>query len=162
MKSWLRWTVLGAIVVIVLAIIVFKGGGDDDASNPELVESEMVDSGAVDDIPCCSEEEWVEAVASQDPEPAALPRMLELGSVGCRPCKMMEPILGELRQKFAGKLDVEFYDVKADPTIARQYGIKLIPTQIFIDSEGNEVFRHEGYFPMEEILPVLAQMGVTE
>jgi thioredoxin 1 len=74
---------------------------------------------------------------------------------------MMAPLIDSLREEYAGRLSVEFYDVREDPAPARMYGIRIIPTQIFIDSEGNEIFRHEGYFPKEEILPILAEMGVT-
>lgn len=90
-----------------------------------------------------------------------LPRMLELGSVGCRPCDMMVPILDELRIDYVGRLSVEFYDVRKDPSPAQKYRIRLIPTQIFLDAEGNEFFRHEGYYPKEEIVKVLADMGVN-
>jgi thioredoxin 1 len=92
----------------------------------------------------------------------SIPRMLELGSVGCQPCEKMTPILEELRKEFGGKLSVEFYDVRKDPEPARQYGIKLIPTQIFVDASGKEIFRHEGFFAKEEIIPILAQMGVKK
>jgi thioredoxin 1 len=73
----------------------------------------------------------------------------------------MVPVLEQLEKKYAGKLIVEFHNVKQDPTYARKYGIRLLPTQIFLDSLGKEVYRHEGYFPFEEIEPILAQMGVT-
>jgi len=92
----------------------------------------------------------------------ALPRMLELGSVGCKPCEMMSPILDELRKEYPGKLSVEFYDVRKNPAPAQKYKIRLIPTQVFLDAEGKEYFRHEGFFPKEEIEKVLGQMGVNK
>ena len=76
-----------------------------------------------------------------------MPRLIELGSVSCIPCKMMAPILEELREEYAGKLQVEFLDVKANPAAGEPYGIRFIPTQIFLDAEGQEFFRHEGFFP---------------
>ena len=104
----------------------------------------------------------------QEPEnePAAvqaenLPRLLELGSVGCQACAKMEPVIEELRREYEGRLSVEFYDVRQNPAPAEKYGIKLIPTQIFLDAEGNEFYRHQGYFPKEEIVAVLERMGVT-
>ena len=74
---------------------------------------------------------------------------------------MMAPILDELRKEYAGKWSIEFYDVRKDPFPAQQYRIRLIPTQIFLDSAGKEFFRHEGYFSKEQITAVLDQMGVT-
>ena len=101
-------------------------------------------------------------------EPAAavqtegLPRMLELGSSGCIPCDKMVPILEELREDYKGKLSVEFFDVRKDNEPAQKYRIRLIPTQIFLDAEGNEFFRHEGFFAKEDIDKVLADMGVAK
>ncbi len=93
--------------------------------------------------------------------PEELPRLLELGSVGCRPCDMMAPILDELREEYKGRLLVEFYDVRKNPAPAQKYRIRLIPTQIFLDAEGKEFFRHEGFFSKEEITQVLDSMGVA-
>ena len=73
----------------------------------------------------------------------------------------MVPVMEQLEKKYSGKLIVEFHNVKQDLTYARKYGIRLIPTQIFLDTLGNEVYRHEGYFPLEDIEPILEQMGVT-
>jgi thioredoxin 1 len=95
------------------------------------------------------------------PVPSALPRLIELGSISCIPCKMMAPILEELRKEYAGKLQVEFIDVKEDPDASMFYGIRVIPTQVFLDAEGVELFRHEGFFPKEEILAQWKALGVN-
>jgi len=89
-----------------------------------------------------------------------LPRLVELGSVTCRPCKKMEPIIEELREEYEGRLSVEFIDVKKQPEIGRKFKIMLIPTQVFIKADGEEFFRHQGFFPKEEIVAVLDSMGV--
>jgi thioredoxin 1 len=99
--------------------------------------------------------------AAETPRPAAgLPRLLDLGSVSCIPCKMMAPILEELKEKYAGRLDVQFIDVWKDPDAGRQYGIKLIPTQIFLAPDGKELWRHEGFLGKEEILAKWKELGV--
>ena len=84
-----------------------------------------------------------------------------VGQRGRGPCDAMAPILEELRNEYPGQVVVEFFDVKKDMAPARQYGIRVIPTQIFLDAQGKEVFRHEGFFPKAEILPVLAKLGVN-
>jgi len=89
-----------------------------------------------------------------------LPRLIEIGSVTCIPCKMMKPILDELRQDYAGRLQVDFIDVQVDGEAARKYGIRVIPTQVFLDADGKELFRHEGFFPKEEILAKWKEVGV--
>ena len=93
------------------------------------------------------------------PAEKPMPLLLELGSVNCVPCKMMTPILDELRDTFDGQLDVNFIDVWKDEAAGRQYGIRSIPTQIFFDSEGNELFRHEGFYPREDIVAKWKELG---
>ena len=87
---------------------------------------------------------------------------IELGSKDCVPCKMMEPILEEIRHDYPEQVDIVFYNVKTEEgySYAQQYKIRVIPTQIFLDNNGEEYFRHEGFFPKEEIVKVLLQQGV--
>ena len=88
------------------------------------------------------------------------PKILELGSVTCIPCKMMAPILEELKTEYAGKLDVDFIDVWKDEAAGKKYGISLIPTQILFDASGKELFRHEGFFAKADILAKWKELGV--
>src|SRR5512136_711906 len=75
---------------------------------------------------------------------AKLPRLVDLGADRCIPCKMMAPVLKELKAEYAGRLEVDFIDVWKNPDAGEPYKIKLIPTQIFFDASGKELFRHEG------------------
>jgi len=87
---------------------------------------------------------------------------IELGSVSCIPCQAMQPIMRDVEREFAGQVKVVFYDVKTieGAPYGRQYGIRAIPTQVFLDKDGKEYFRHEGYFPKAELVEVLKQTGV--
>ncbi|MCJ7675834.1 MAG: organomercurial lyase [Sedimentisphaerales bacterium] len=89
-----------------------------------------------------------------------LPALIDLGAGQCIPCKMMAPILEQLKKEYAGRLEVEFIDVWKNPHEAERYGIKLIPTQIFFDASGKELFRHEGFFSKEDILAKWKELGV--
>jgi thioredoxin 1 len=93
---------------------------------------------------------------------APLVTFVEIGSVKCIPCKKMQPIMKEIEQEYAGKVKVVFYDVWTDEgkPYGKQYGIRVIPTQVFLDKDGKEYFRHEGYFPKDELVKVLKQKGV--
>jgi len=73
---------------------------------------------------------------------------------------MMAPILEEMKQEYAGKLDIEFIDVWKNPSEGRNYGIRVIPTQIFYDTKGNEFYRHVGFFSKEGILAVFSKQGI--
>ena len=100
------------------------------------------------------------ALPSLPAETRALPRLLDLGSTRCIPCKQMAPILEELKSTYRGKLEVVFIDVLEDSAAAEKYDVSTIPTQIFFDATGKEVFRHEGFFSKEEILAKWHELGV--
>lgn len=87
---------------------------------------------------------------------------IELGSVKCVPCKMMVPVMEEIEKKYGSEVKVVFHDVwtAAGEPYARQFGIRGIPTQIFLDENGKEFHRHTGFYPLEQILPVLKEKGV--
>ena len=91
---------------------------------------------------------------------ARLPRLLDLGAGKCIPCKMMAPILEELKREYAGRMEVVFIDVWKDPEAGKTYGIEVIPTQIFYDAEGKERFRHVGFYGREDILGKWKELGV--
>jgi thioredoxin 1 len=92
--------------------------------------------------------------------PVQVPKLVDLGADKCIPCKMMAPILEELKGDYAGKMDVQFIDVWKNPAAGKQYGIEVIPTQIFYDAKGKELFRHQGFFGKEDILGKWKELGV--
>jgi len=87
---------------------------------------------------------------------------IELGSVRCIPCQQMQPIMKSIREKYPTQVNVVFHDVwtEAGAPFAKQYNIEAIPTQVFLDKDGKEYYRHVGYFPEEELVKVLQQKGV--
>ena len=97
------------------------------------------------------------AVDNENAEPLRL--LLELGSYSCIPCKQMIPILKELTESYQGQLKVQFIDVWQDRESAQKYNVRLIPLQIFFDKQGNELFRHEGFFAREDILAKWKELG---
>jgi thioredoxin 1 len=94
------------------------------------------------------------------PARAALPRLVDLGADKCIPCKMMAPVLKELTKEYQGRMAVEFIDVWKNPDAGKAYQINLIPTQIFFDAAGKELFRHEGFFSKKDILGKWKELGV--
>lgn len=93
------------------------------------------------------------------PGAAKRPKMLELGSVTCHACQEMQPIIEELKAELKGKVDIVFIDVVKHGDVADRYGIQVIPTQIFLDAEGREVYRHVGFYPKEDILAKIRELG---
>ena len=86
--------------------------------------------------------------------------MVDLGAKKCITCKMMAPILEKLEKVYAGRAAIVFLDVWEDPKPAHHFSIRGIPTQIFFDNQGKEVYRHLGFLSEEEIVRRLKDMGV--
>ncbi len=95
-----------------------------------------------------------------NPDKAALPKLIDLGAAKCIPCKMMAPILEELKKEYEGRLKVVFIDVWKEPEAGKPYGIRVIPTQIFFDASGKELYRHVGFLSKEDILNKWKELGV--
>lgn len=87
---------------------------------------------------------------------------IELGADRCIPCKAMQPIMKEIAAEYEGQVQVVFYDVWKNPEPGRKYGIQLIPTQVFVDKNGKEIFRHVGLFPKDELVAFLEKQGVVK
>lgn len=99
------------------------------------------------------------AVTKTSVKAQALPRLLDLGAGKCVPCKAMAPILDEMKETFSGQLHVEFIDVWENEGVGETYGIRMIPTQIFYDAEGKELYRHEGFYAREDMLKKWKELG---
>jgi thioredoxin 1 len=87
---------------------------------------------------------------------------VELGSVNCIPCRQMQPVMKSIEDKYAGQVKVVFHDVwKEDQRrYAEEYKIRVIPTQVFLDQDGRELMRHEGFFPEKDIDVFLEAKGL--
>ena len=99
------------------------------------------------------------ALAGKIPVPGMV-TMVDLGAKKCVPCKMMAPILEALEKEYQGRAAIVFIDVWENPEAAKEYGIQVIPTQIFYDAGGREVLRHQGFMSREAIVAQLGKIGV--
>ena len=135
MKTPIKILIVVALAATVVAAVALKQRGSGEAKNASPTATE---SGVK----------------------AAVPRLVDLGAGKCIPCKKMAPILEELKKEYAGRMEVEFIDVWKDPDAGKAYGIEMIPTQIFYDANGTELFRHTGFFGKEDILGKWKELGV--
>ena len=104
---------------------------------------------------------WMQTLpAAQEGVRSGLPVLLQFGSPGCPPCRQMTPILDELRADYAKKFQVRHIDVWKYPTEGQKYGITKIPTQIFYDTQGRELYRHVGFLSKKEILDTWKKLGI--
>ena len=105
-----------------------------------------------------------------NPEPAAKPavtnsatakiKFLEIGSDKCIPCKQMKVVTENIVKKYGDELAFQYIDIYENKDVADDYKIQLIPTQIFYNPKGVEIFRHVGYFPEEKIDSLLQANGL--
>ena len=131
-----------AVVAAVVLVIALKGGRKQGTTTRDGAGTEQV------------------TTQTDGGTGAGLPRLVDLGAGMCIPCKMMAPILEELKKEYEGRLEVVFIDVNEDKEAVGQYKIDLIPTQIFFDPSGKELFRHEGFFSKEDILAKWKELGL--
>ena len=144
MKIFAKIAAVVLLVMVVIIMLVLKQNKSSKVNGPidgDSIEESLVIGG------------------SEDSE--FLPRLVDLGAGKCIPCKMMAPILEELKSQYQDRLEVVFIDVWENPDQAKKYGISLIPTQIFFDASGKELFRHEGFFSKEDILAKWKEFGVN-
>ncbi len=90
----------------------------------------------------------------------SLPRFLDLGADKCMACKAMFPVIDSLNKEYKGNLQVDFIDVWKNEAEAKKYKIKTIPTQIFFNEDGKELYRHMGFISKEDILKKFKEFKV--
>lgn len=88
-----------------------------------------------------------------------LPKLVDLGTTTCAPCKAMLGVMSELEQSYADQMAVEFINVQQQADAAARYGVRVIPTQVFLDQEGRELFRHTGFMSTEAIIKKWQELG---
>jgi thioredoxin 1 len=150
MNKILRIGIIAALLIVVGAIMASKQKNKDTSRSGDQLQAQAN-----------SESRPAEARTEQDSTAKnTLPRLVDLGAGKCIPCKKMAPILEELKKEFSGRMEVEFIDVWQNPNAGTLYQIRIIPTQIFYDASGKELFRHEGFFSREDILGKWKELGI--
>lgn len=137
---------------------------EDDNHNIPNIEQPVVGDGA-HDIPNLEDSNFILDTPSFDVEVLTsygLPILLDFGAEWCAPCNYMHPILEELNNELRGKAIVKYVDLDKYPEIAKEYNFSLIPTQYFINIDGEIYKSHTGIISKEEIIGILKEMGMEE
>ncbi|SDB25845.1 thioredoxin 1 [Desulfonatronum thiosulfatophilum] len=93
---------------------------------------------------------------------AELPRLVNLKTQNCIHCKRMVPVLRELEEQYADAFSIYTFDVGVSPEIGRSFGtIRTVPTLVFMDQSGREVYRFEGYMSKSEVLERWRSLGLS-
>lgn len=131
-------------------------------AGPRVAAALVVALAGVLLLAACGGEASTGAAASPDAGgSAAKVTFVELGSDSCIPCKEMKPVMAAIQKTFGDQVEIVFHDVWEDEAPAREYGINMIPTQVFLDEDGDEFHRHVGFYPQEEIEALLVERGLT-
>jgi len=138
MNIWNK-IIIGAISAIVIAVLYVPSVRSEEKNNPPVSQDSL---------------KLIQL------KPGNLPKLIDLGSKSCIPCKKMAPILEEMKVAYKDRADVVFIDVNEDRPATLKYKVTLIPTQIFFDTTGTEVFRHVGFFPADSITSHFKALGV--
>ncbi len=146
-KAW-KLMVTGVVLLAVGAALTLKPG------EPEAASAEIpYDPSApvpIEPVP--------ESYESSEP---GVPRLVALGAGSCIPCRAMAPIRAELRREYAGRLEVDFYDVWEDREAGSHFGVQVIPTLVYYDRAGRELARQQGYVPKDVIVANMKRLGMS-
>ncbi len=141
MNKNIRIIIIALLLIAVGIVIAMKQNGTKDAS-PQQSTAQSSENNQASNTK------------------TAMPHLLDLGAGKCVPCRMMKPILEELTREYKDHMRVTFIDVWENPDAGEKYGIRMIPTQIFHDAQGQELFRHEGFYSKEDILAKWNELGI--
>jgi thioredoxin 1 len=171
---------IGRLLLVLTAILVmvYAPGCGADARAPVAAKSDTaVQTGAVCDttldttaVAGGAVQPDTQRAGKVEPKPKAeskkvveqpkeLPKMWDFGSEKCIPCKEMLSILTPMMADYQGKVDVRIINVYEDKERTQQFRIVTIPTQVFVDASGKELFRHIGVYPRDSIEARFRQYG---
>lgn len=85
------------------------------------------------------------------------PALIDFYASWCNPCQMLAPVLEELSEEYAGKVDIYKVDVDDERDLADIFGIRSIPTLLFIPMEGSPK-RTMGAMPKSQLKELLDSM----
>jgi len=150
MSNTVKIIIVAALVLAILLVVILK-----QTTSPNVVVQVNVNSPTNTN----NNEKSLNSLTPA-PQTKALPALIDLGAGKCIPCKLMAPMLEQLKKEYAGILKVEVLDIEENPDLITKYSVRVIPTQIFFNASGKELFRHEGFYSKEDILAKWKELGV--
>jgi thiol-disulfide isomerase/thioredoxin len=147
LKKLFTWLFLGLSVLFFVLLFVFK-----DKLNSYASKTMQAQAGSEIKI---SESAFIDSAYNYTKNRLSYEvTFLEFGSKGCSACKRMETVMNEIRTKYPNRVNVIFANIMlpANQRLMKYYGVAAIPTQVFLNKDGKEFFRHTGYYSTEELI----------
>ena len=131
------------VAMVVTAVVVYNTEKGEQSS-----EQAMTEKGTLVDV---------KLIAPTDSNAQILPKVIDLYATWCGPCKMIAPIIEELKVEYAGVVKFEKVDIDENRAIAEQYEVEAIPTLIFMKPDGTYE-KKVGFMDREAIKSEIAKM----
>lgn len=148
-------------VIFVCSVMLALGLGACSGNDKKTADSVMPDS-VIKEV-AESEEEVIDTglgynITSKGIVPTmGRPMVVDFSADWCTPCKEMKPIFAQLKDQYAGKIDFVLIDTDAMKDLTSTYGIKEIPTFLFLDKEGAIKMRTTGFVPADSIIKIIRE-----
>lgn len=94
--------------------------------------------------------------------PEGKPAIIEFARPSCPVCKTMEKILLEVKARSRGHWELHFAYIEPEEYLFKKFGVTIVPTQVFLDASGREVYRHEGLMSKEELIKKLQELQFVQ
>lgn len=104
------------------------------------------------------------ASAQPQIQPPRNPRavILEFSRELCPMCEHMKKVLQQLSAKYGDQIEVRILYYDPDEKLFKHYQVVFVPTQVFLDASGKEVFRQTGVFTIFELEKKLKQLKLIQ
>jgi len=146
------------LVASAVALVLTLRAGEQRAAPPEAFVA--ADGADGDACACELPASMAQTTAPpQIPPVPGLPTVIEFGSDRCDECREMQELLADLGPRLQDRAGVLTLDTDVYPLQARDWRLRMVPTQVFLDAGGEEVSRHEGALCADELLAQLRLAG---